>query len=374
MPESVKMGGKSKEHHYPTLALRSPNGMIIYVVIGCLSRMPEKKIKTVIVIGAGSIGERHIRCFLATNRAAVRFVEPREQVRIAIQERYLAATGYSSLKDAIEQPSDLAVIATPAPCHVEQAMQLAQRATHLLIEKPLSVDTRGIADLQNEITRRKLVAAVAYVYRAHPVLAEMRAAIVDGRFGLPLQLVAVSGQNFPFYRPAYRETYYARRETGGGAVQDALTHVLNTGQWLVGSIDRVVCDIEHKALAGVDVEDTAHILARHGSVMGSYSLNQYQAPNEMTITVVCERGTVRFEHHHIRWRSMEKPGDEWTDHPGQPIERDTMFIRQANAILDAVEGYVAPLCSLEEGLATLRANLAILKSADRHGWICVEDI
>ena len=45
----------------------------------------------------------------------------------------------------------------------------------------------------------------------------------------------------------------------------------------------------------MDVEDTVHVLARHGDVLASYSLNQHQAPNEVTLTVVCERGTVRWE-------------------------------------------------------------------------------
>ena len=31
-----------------------------------------------LIVGAGSIGERHIRCFLATGRVAVSFVEPKE--------------------------------------------------------------------------------------------------------------------------------------------------------------------------------------------------------------------------------------------------------------------------------------------------------
>src|SRR5215217_6265260 len=99
----------------------------------------------------------------------------------------------------------------------------------------------------------------------------------------------------PFYRPAYRNTYYARRSSGGGAVQDALTHVLNAGQWLVGNIDRVVADAAHLAIEGVDVEDTVHVIARHGDLLASYSLNQHQAPNETMITVVCEGGTARFE-------------------------------------------------------------------------------
>jgi siroheme synthase (precorrin-2 oxidase/ferrochelatase) len=37
-----------------------------------------KERKKILIVGAGSIGERHIRCFLATERAEVQFVEPRD--------------------------------------------------------------------------------------------------------------------------------------------------------------------------------------------------------------------------------------------------------------------------------------------------------
>lgn len=42
---------------------------------------------------------------------------------------------------------------------------------------------------------------------------------------------------------------------------NALTHILNVGEWLVGPIDRLVADAGHRALPDVVVEDTAHLLA-----------------------------------------------------------------------------------------------------------------
>ncbi len=82
-------------------------------------------------------------------------------------------------------------------------------------------------ELQNStgaVANRGLIAGVAYPYRAHPTLAAMRDAIASGRFGKPLEVVVVAGQHFPTYRPAYRDIYYRDRATGGGAIQDALTH------------------------------------------------------------------------------------------------------------------------------------------------------
>jgi len=325
----------------------------------------------VLVVGAGSIGERHVRCFLATQRTRVSFVEVRRELRDEVAARYPDVGAFDSLEAALEHPLDAAVIATPAPLHVPQALQLVDRGVHVLIEKPLAVTMDGVGDLVARVARKGVIAAVAYVLRAHPALTEMREAIASGEFGRPLELVAVAGQHFPLYRPAYAQTYYAKHETGGGAVQDALTHVTNAGQWILGPVTRVVADLAHQSLAETSVEDTVHVLARHDRIPASYSLNQHQTPNETTITVVCERGTARFELHANRWRSMTTPGGEWIDHANSPLERDAMFIRQAGMFLDAIDGVAPPACSLGEGILTLRANLGILESARTGTWVSI---
>lgn len=325
-----------------------------------------------LVIGVGSIGERHVRCFLATGRCRISIVEINPALRQSIAERY-DVTAYPSLEEALVANPSAAVVAVPAHLHLPIARQLAEAGMHLLIEKPLSTGLMGLRELRELIARQQLVCVVAYVYRSHPILTAMREAIASGKFGRPLELVAVCGQHFPTYRPAYREIYYKDRATGGGAIQDALTHIVNAGQWLVGPITRLVADAEHQLLPGVEVEDTVHVLARHGHVQASYALNQHQAPNEVTITVVCERGTIRFEGHENRWRWLTTPGESWQDERFPPLERDTVFIAQANLFLDAIEGKRPVTCSLDEGEATLRANLAALASCERGQWITLDD-
>jgi len=326
--------------------------------------------RRVLIIGAGSIGERHLRCFLATGRVRAAFVETNPGRRADVAGRYPRAVAHETLEDALEQPPGAAAIATPAPSHIPLATRLVELGVPVLIEKPLSVSLDGVHPLAALAIEKRVPVAVAYVMRARPALAEMRRAVASGRFGKPLQLVATAGQDFAYYRPAYRETYYADRFSGGGAVQDALTHLINAGEWLVGPVDRVVADAARLKIEGVDVEDTAHVLARQGDVLASYALNQHQAPNETTITVACERGAVRFELHAGRWLSCERTGAAWVDHgPGGPLDPDAPFTRQAEAFLDAVEEKDAPLCTLEEGARTLRANLAILESVETGRWV-----
>jgi predicted dehydrogenase len=325
-------------------------------------------LRRVLVVGGGSIGDRHLRCFQATARAGLSLCEIDPVVRGQAAGRYGLCRCYADLDEALADRHEAAVIATPAHLHVPMALRLAEAGMHLLIEKPLGTCREGVEQLRQTVARRGVTAAVAYVYRAHPVLRALRQAIASERFGRPLQVTGVGGQHFPTYRPAYRQTYYRDRATGGGAIQDALTHLLDAAAWLVGPIDCLVADAAHQALDGVEVEDTVHVLARHGNVLGCYSLNQHQAPNEITLTVACHRGTARYEHHFDRWRWMARPGESWHDEPGETRPRDALFIDQAHAFLDAVEGRAPPLCGLEEGIQALRVNLAALASTLQHAW------
>lgn len=322
----------------------------------------------VLVVGVGSIGERHTRCFLKTGRASVSICEVNRALRDEVGGRYGIERVFADVDSALAEPHDVAVVAVPANHHIPVATRALRADLHLLIEKPLSVSMDGVDELVRAAAETRRVVAVGYVHRANPSLSAMRDAILSGTLGKPLQLVAVSGQHFPTYRPAYRDTYYANRATGGGAIQDALTHILNAGEWLLGPIDRLVADADHKSLEGVDLEDVVHLLARHGDVPASYSLNQFQAPNESTITVVCERGTARFESHRQRWRYMLRPEEEWHDEPSTSLDRDSLFVRQANRFLDALDGRGGVLCTLEEGAQTLRVNLAAMKSANAGSW------
>ena len=328
--------------------------------------MPE--LTSALIIGVGSIGERHLRCFQATGRVQLSLCDTNPALRQRVAEQYGIDRVYADLDAALADPHDAAVIATPAQLHVPMATRLAQAGMHLLIEKPLSTGLDGIDRLKEELGRRELTAAVAYVLRMHPALKDMKREIDSRRFGRPVQMVTTAGQHFPTYRPAYREIYYADHATGGGAIQDALTHLVNAGQWLVGPVDALVADAAHQVLDGVEVEDTVGLLARHDSVLASYSLNQHQAPNEWTVTVVCQHGTARFELHRNRWRWMVEPDDPWHDEAFGPIERDSLFIDQANAFFDCIEGRSPPVCTLDEAIETLRVNLAALRSVQTRGW------
>lgn len=328
--------------------------------------MPDKPhlLPRVLVVGCGSIGERHLRCFQATGRCEPHVCDTNPKQLAQVAERY-GVPSYPGLQEALRaQNFDGIVICTPAQTHLAIARIGAEHGAALLIEKPLAVSLDEVEQTRAAIAQSGRFVAVAYVYHHYPWFTSMREAVVNGIVGKPLHANLVTGQHFPTFRPAYRDIYYSRRETGGGAIQDALTHMANALEWMLGPATRIFCDAGHLSLEGVTVEDTVNLVVRHGDVMVSYALNQFQAVSQMFMEVHGELGSVRLENHNQRWGHWKRGDTEWTWHNFPPMERDTPFIDQANAFLDGMEGKPNLLCTFEEGVQTLRFNLAALQSAD----------
>lgn len=323
---------------------------------------------SILVIGCGSIGERHLRCFQATGRAKVTACEANPALLKTIADTY-RVEAFSNWEEAMTAGQfDACVICTPAHLHVAMAIRALERRLHVLIEKPLSQSMDRIEELLRARASAGRQVAVAYVLHVYPLLMQAREFLRTGELGPVRHVTATSGQYFPGGRPAhtvhYSKTYYRDRKTGGGAIQDALTHTANWVESVVGPTDSVMCDCAHQVLPEVTVEDTVNLSARHGDVLVNYTLNQFQAPNESTLQFNTASGSVKIEFHHRRWGVLRLGESAWTWREVPPADRDVPFTTQANAFLDQIEGQPSRLCSLDAGLQTLRFNLAALASAE----------
>ena len=319
---------------------------------------------SVLIVGGGSIGERHLRCFQQIG-CDVALCETNAARREDVARQYNLARSFASLDEACLHMWDGVVICTPAHLHVAHAIQLAERSSALLIEKPLATRIDEAVKLRSALASK--IVAVAYVLRVHPAVAAVRQLMADGELGELLEVVTVSGQHFPTFRPAYREIYYANRATGGGAIQDAATHMFNLVQSFTGPFDWIFCDYAHQALEGVEVEDSVHLLARarQNRVMVSIALNQFMAPNENVLQLNGARGSSQIRFHEHRYGVCHHGGVwQWSE----PLldDRDALFRLQAQSFVEAAASKAPVACTFDEGLETLRVNLAALESGERR--------
>jgi predicted dehydrogenase len=118
--------------------------------------------RSLLVIGCGSIGERHLRCFQCTERCTVAVCDTNARLLGTVMERY-GVPRFPSLDAALAGGLfEAAVICTPAPFHLPMAVQTLGTGLHTFIEKPLAIDTA------------QSFVAVVYVYHVMPWVREAR--------------------------------------------------------------------------------------------------------------------------------------------------------------------------------------------------------
>ncbi|ANK83570.1 MAG: hypothetical protein TEF_17240 [Rhizobiales bacterium NRL2] len=197
-----------------------------------------------LVVGAGSIGQRHSAIL-----ARLGFDVTQVSRHASDAHRSVAA----ALADG---SADYAVIAGETARHLEDLQALAE-AGHtgpVLVEKPLSSPGQSLENLP------ELDIRIAYQLRFHPALRWLKTELA-GATAITVQ--AYVGQYLPTWRPGrdYRETESARRNAGGGALND-LSHELDLLDWLFGGWTSVAALGGRSSRLEIDTDDHFALLCR----------------------------------------------------------------------------------------------------------------
>lgn len=329
--------------------------------------------KKILVVGAGGIGERHIRCFLATGRARVWACDSNADRLRRIQELYSIEGGFTTFEDALLHDFDGVLIATPANTHIWMATRCAERGIPFLVEKPLSVTLEGVEQLIELIREKGLVAGVAYVRRSLPSFGRLRELVLEGRIGRLRMGRFNSSQDYRKYRPDYQKIYYAREEMGGGCILDAASHFIDLAQWFFGKVRDVCALYDRLEFGGVEVEDSSIILMRfaQGGALVEIFTNQFQKPNLTEIELVGSEGNLRYtvdgEVHRITL--CRSDDNRWEELGVYQFTRDDPFVFQANGFLDALDGKATLSTSIEEARETLAVALAAKEFQRKQGYV-----
>lgn len=190
-----------------------------------------------VVLGLGSIGRRH-----ATNLAALypgaRLTFVRRDAAEDDFSRNLGARVIDRLETVIDEPLDLAVLATPSANHMDALPALVERACPLLVEKPVVTSLDDVVAVSRLLeTSPPAVRAAGFNLRFLPSLRRFRDLVADGRLGTPTRASFIAGQWLPSWRPGtdYRESYSADASRGGGVELD-LSHEFDVARWFFGDL------------------------------------------------------------------------------------------------------------------------------------------
>jgi predicted dehydrogenase len=335
----------------------------------------DSLIKTVLIVGLGSIGKRHAR--------TVRSIFPDVNIVVLRHKKCddddIKALGLykcvTSIDEALKLNPKAAIISNPASKHIEIAKILANKNVNLLIEKPISDSSKGVQELIDICYKNKIILMTGYNLRFLPSLIEFRKQVHLGKVGKIYSVRAEIGQYLPSWRPEtdYKEGVSAQKSLGGGALLE-LSHEIDYLSWVFGRVSWVKAHISKQSDLKIDVEDSAYVILGFEEINGATltaSLNIDFIRHDATrrCFVIGEKGTISWDGIKGEVKFFEKCGKHWKILFSFNSDRDFTYIEEIKSFFLSIETNTKVHITGEAGLQAVNIIENIKQSSSENSII-----
>jgi predicted dehydrogenase len=252
------------------------------------------------IVGTGRIASGgHAPALLRSKHAQLWSVMSRDMKRaneFAAQFQAQSKTpAYTELDALLKDPAlDAVIIATPDKLHAEQAVAAAKAGKHILLEKPLATDARGIAQVVESSSQAKIAVGLCYRLHWHAGHQAIIDAVHGGRFGDIHHVRAMWTE-----KQADSTNWRASADVGRWWSLGANgTHLLDLCRWILlplqGEIVEMKCVTAHEKWKGPHDETAVAVFRFKGGATAEIcSSVLFEAPNRLEIYgskgwVICE--------------------------------------------------------------------------------------
>ena len=136
------------------------------------------------LVGAGSIGRRHLRMLSEREDVQLAVVEPNAQCQAATLDILPGVPFFDSIEEAVTAGGcEAVIIATPHKTHAPLAIQALELGVHVFVEKPMSDSLEDCVALLNAAKKSDKVVAVGFMFRFDPFVQKVKEIIDSGRIG-----------------------------------------------------------------------------------------------------------------------------------------------------------------------------------------------
>jgi predicted dehydrogenase len=322
-----------------------------------------------LVIGTGSVGQRHCRNLVSLGQEVLAW--DMEPARLREAASTPGVTPAATLEQGFETRPEGALICTPPASHLELASRALEAGAHLFVEKPISHTSDDVDALLRDARRSQRCVMVGLNLRFLPSLKRVKELLDERRIGEVLSVRAEFGSYLPDWRPGrdYRDNYAVHAAQGGGILLDAI-HEFDYLVWLLGDVAEVWCTAEHRSDLAGDTEDLVEATLRFESgVLAQVHLDYIQRVYRRRLQMIGEGGNIEWDYptHSV---SVGAPGaaparEDWSTREN---DSNAMYLAEIEHFIGCVQQRESPLVDGQEALRSLRVVEAAKRSARERRW------
>ncbi|HSL88922.1 MAG TPA: Gfo/Idh/MocA family oxidoreductase [Ignavibacteriaceae bacterium] len=209
----------------------------------------------------------------------------------SLTEKFGVQSFSSDYDEFLKSDMDIVYISSENSRHHEQVIKAAKAGKHILCEKPLAVNTIQAEEMVRVCKENNVHLAVNYVHRFHPLVVKAKELIKDQKLG---KLVSISA-NFNIDFPPSSNFRFNKELSGGGALRDIGTHMIDLLRFLGGEISEIDGVIDNLVYQS-EVDDFAMgtiKFVNSGYGIFNVSFNSKKAFNR--VEIICHKGAMSIE-------------------------------------------------------------------------------
>ncbi len=321
------------------------------------------------LIGGGNITDTHARAVRGVPGASVAAIYGTNSEKVRRLTGEHGGKAYAELDAFLaHRPMDIVIIGSPSGVHAAHGIAAARHGLHVLVEKPIDINTERADTLIAEAEKAGIKLGVIFQDRLKPGIQRMKEFVERGALGSPI----LADARVKWYRPP---EYYANSRwrgtwslDGGAALINQGIHTVDLLLWLFGDVTRVQAAMKTK-LHTIKAEDTLAALLefRSGALGVLQAATSIYPGYPRRIELTGSEGTMILEQDRlieIRVRHGE-PASVFTESMDENPSSSSPVVsdhRAHQAVLEdfirAIETNSRPVCDGHEG----RRSLALIES------------
>ena len=321
---------------------------------------------SVLIVGYGSIGKRHLKNFLQFKDIQLIVYTKRNDLQLLKKEGVKVS---NSLTECLKENPDVGVIANETSLHIPIAIKLAKSGLDLFLEKPLSNSLKDVGKLHAIVKKKKLITQMGCNLRFHPCIKKIKSLIEQEKIGKIISAQVQNCSYLPDFHPweDYKKSYAARKDLGGGVILTQI-HEIDYMYWFFQEVENVVSMSGKFSELDITTEDyVSSLLKFKNKVIGELHMDYFQRPNFRSCKIRGTKGEIYWnsDNNYVNIFNMNK--ERWETKLDNGISHnrdiDSSYVEELKHFLKCVKHRKETNNDLKQGITTLKIALAIKKAS-----------
>ena len=305
----------------------------------------------ILIVGLGSIGQRHAGCLQKIAGVDIAVLRTKK----GTLKEASGFTEFYNLEDALAYGPDGVLISNPTSLHVSTALPFLQRGIKTLIEKPVA-DTAADAE---KLAAYSEHLRVAYCVRFLPLINTIKEIAAQEKI---YKLSFKRSYYLPKWHPYadYRTEYTAKKEMGGGVIR-TLSHEIDLMLYLFGEPVQTVGVTDKISPLEIDTDDFAFVSCKTAAgARINFELDFFSPKNVNIAELFTDKGKYTWDMTEMLFTPYSETVPERIY--GQELfDIEKMYLRQAQDFIT----FISTGKSENADLATSKKVLQIIESIEK---------